>query len=228
MSNSGGFSFGANGQTITADFARVSLYENGLNYDSLAVLGSSAATTNLSFQRLIMWQPISATRANFLVAITASGSQQGSLTISLAVYTINGTTASQASSTSTGITWTSGANVSQSSVYGGISNLRSQSIGLGTWVFTPGDYFFGFMLSVNGPAGTTPSVSVLGSLSNRSGLAVSQSGGNLSAYFFNGYYTAGTGAFPASLQVSDVANSQTVSASSVSFGQPYFELAGTY
>lgn len=228
ISNSGGFSFGVNGQTITADFARVSLYENGLNYDSIAVLGSSAATTNLSFQRLIFWQPISATLANFLIDVTAAGSQQGSLTISLAVYTINGTTASQASSTSSGITWTSGTNVSQTSVYGGISGMRSQSIGLGTWIFTPGDYFFGFMLSVNGPAGTTPSLTMLGSISNRSGLALSQSGGNLNAYFFNGFYSAGTGAFPASLQVSDVVNSFTATASSGSVGQPYFELAGTY
>jgi len=232
FSNSGGFSFGANGQTITADFARVSLYENGLNYDSLAVLGSStgsaAATSNLSFQRLIMWQPLSATLANFLVDVNDTASQQGSLTLSLAVYTINGTSASLASSTSSGVTWTSGTNVSQTSVYGANSGMRSRSIGLGTWVFTPGDYFFGFMLSINGPAGTTASVTVLGSLSNRSGLALSASGGNLNAYFFNGLYSAGTPSFPNTLQVSDVVNSNTATASSVSFGQPYFELAGTY
>lgn len=232
ISNSGGYSFGANGQTITADFARVSLYENGLNYDTLAVLGSStgsaAATSNLSLQRLIFWQPISATLANFLIDVNDTASQQGSLTISFGVYTINGTTASLASSTSSGLTWTSGTNVSQTSVYAGISNLRSRSIGLGTWVITPGDYFFGLMLSINGQAGTTASLTVLGSLSNRSGLALSQSGGNLNAYFFNGVYSSGTSAFPNTIQVSDVVNSFTATASSASMGQPYFELAGTY
>jgi len=232
LSNSGGFSFGVNGQTITADFARISLFENGLNYDSIAVLGSSSgsasATSNLSYQRAIVWQPISATLANFLVAISDSASGQGTLTISFAVYTINGTSASLASSASSSISWTTGTNVSQSSVYAGIAGLRSQSVGLSTWVLTPGDYLFGFMASLNGAAGTTASMSVIGSVTNQTGVAQSVSGGNL-PYFCQGYYSAGTSAFPGQVNASEVYNSFTATLSAnASIGQPYFELVGTY
>lgn len=224
FANSNGFSFGVNGQELTGGISNVEVFDNGLPFDGYSIIGSTTAI-NLSMQRMPIWRPITVTRADFAVSMTAAGSQAASLTLSFGVYTMSASTASLASSASRAITWTSGSS-NNSSVYGGNSGLNWQSIALATWDVTPGDYLFGLAASLAGVAGSTATVFFLGSLS----AGVNGLVNPITDYFCFGAYSNGVSTLPASMLPQDVINTITnfTSAPINSYGQPYFQLAGTF
>lgn len=221
LSNSNGISFGINGQTITAGLQAVSFWRPNSGQLMNGTVQGSSSVPNLSLQRCAFALPIQATRADLILSMTAAASQAGSTTLSIALYTMFGSTASLASSTSASISWTSGTNSTTASVYGGQSGICWRSIALGTWAITPSEYLIGVMASINGPAGTTAAMTALGSLGFSAGVP---GGGDLIAYFGDGVYSTGTGAFPASIHVSDVNQTFTNAVA----GQPFVQLAGTF
>ena len=140
FSNSNGFSFGVNGQTITATYER-----RVTAFSQWAEFGTNFSISNatLSLQKVSMPMHLSATRAVVLMDLTGNSGSTGALTVSMAVYTLSGSTASLASSASRQISWTSGSETTASSIYGGVSGTRYRTLGINVSM-TPGDYLFGF------------------------------------------------------------------------------------
>jgi hypothetical protein len=167
--------------------------------------------------------PIDATRLDFLGHLVVAGSTAGSSTMRVCVYTRNASSLSSASSTSLVVTWNSGTNSSGGgSIYGGQSGTRWRSIPLATYVFTPGEYWIGFINSVNGPAGTTGSMTIFGA----SSVSVLNSVGTtraLSDYFADGLFSAATDAPPTSIGLSGLLQSNANA-----LRMPYFRLLGTF
>jgi len=164
-SNSNGVSFGVNGNTVTASTGTVLSYWQNPN---VAMLTSWAGTSNsISIQRVYVPMNISATRADIVLSISGSSSGALSLRMNLGIYTASQSTLNSLSTTSRGLTFQSTSAIS----YTAVSRARSWSIGLGTWNFTPGEYFiamnFGWTtastntvsLNMYGGQGTFPNVS---------------------------------------------------------------------
>ena len=224
LSNSNGLVFGINGQTVTEAIANVSYWNNGLTWDQFSVVGSSSSL-NASFQRTAFWTPINATRADLAVSMSVAGSSSGQYTISIAAYTfVNSTQASLASSATQVVSWASGSTTSASSVYGGQSSLRWQSVALGTWNFTPGDYMLGIMVSQVSQV----SLSLRGSGSGNFGVVSLTAGGNITDVLFPGALSVGTPSIPGSIGASQIINTQMNTNFQASYGQPFIQLAGTY
>ena len=162
---------------------------------------------------------IVATELDLLGALTVAGSTAGSLTLSAAIYTFAGSTASSVSSGSAAYTWNSGTNTNAASIYGGQSGTRWRTMSINTWNLTPGEYLIALMGSINGPAGTTGTLSLFGMTGSVAGAI---GGGNFSQYFADGIFSAGTAAFPASIHLSAI--EQT--GASVE-NQAHFRLVGT-
>lgn len=221
FSNSNGISYGLDGSTVTAKNVAISAWNNGNDMNANAAATNSGGI-NLSIQRQSISANLAATRAEFLAHLTVAGNTAGSYSMSFAVYTMTGSTANMASSTVVNSTFNSGTTQS-ASMYGGHSGTRWRSIPLATWNITPGEYLFAFMLSQAGVAGTTGSWSVFGNSSVSINGLPGNGGGNLTAYFGQGIFSAATGAFPASIHITGI--NQT--GASV-MRQPYFQLAGTF
>lgn len=219
FSNANGISFGLNGQTLTASLVRISRFEPGDDMVAPNALVAASTTLNLSFQRVTVPLAISATRIEMLMNLTVVASTAGSYTLSFGIYTMSGSTANLASSGSRSQAWVS-------SEYNSYSGTRWRSASL-AWNVTPGDYLLGVMGSINGPAGTTGSMSIYGgsaiSVSPREGLTATSIGNN-PFYFADGLYSAATGAFPASLH----ATTAILQTGALVLAQPYFMLFGTY
>jgi len=220
FSNSNGISFGANGGTITAQLPSVSLFRPDAEIAGSFSLVPSSGTSNMSLRRFSVPFQISATELDLLAHLTVAASTAGSFTLSAALYTFAGSSASSVSSASVGYTFNSGTNSTAGSIYGGNSGTRWRTMSVGTWNVTPGEYLMAIMGSINGPAGTTGSMTLYGN-SNVSNAGVI-GGGNFSQYWGDGLFNAGTGAFPASIHLSAV--NQT---GAQVMGQPQFRLIGT-
>jgi len=221
FSNSNGISFGMAGSaTITAQMPSVSLFKpDGEHENPIPFQGSSTAI-NMSLRRISVPFQISATEMDIPAHLTVAGSTAGSFTISAAIYTFSGSTASSASSGSVAYTFNSGTNTNAASIYGGNSGTRWRSMSINTWNLTPGEYLIGIMGSINGPSGTTGSMTMFG-LSSLS-IVGAIGGGNYSKYFADGVFASGTGAFPASIHLSAI-----VQTGASALGQPHFRLVGT-
>ena len=195
FANSNAISFGANGATITAKLPSISFWENPKVALVANAVTPSSNAVNLSLQRISVPFQISATRLDLLGALTVAGSTAGSFTLSAALYTFASSTLSTVSSSSIGVTFNSGTNSTAASIYGAHSGTRWRSMPTGTWNVTPGEYMLGVMVSINGPAGTTGSMTAYGG----SSVSVLQDVGvtnALSAYFADGVFSAGTARFP--------------------------------
>jgi hypothetical protein len=223
FSNSNGISFGLSGATITAQIPTVSYAEIGRG-DQLLGVTASSASSNLTLMRAVLPFQVSATRLDFLGHLTVVGSTNGSYTASAAVYTMTGSTLNLASSSSVGVTFTSGTNSTTVSVYGAHSGTRWRSVPTGTWNLTPGEYVFGLMLSQAGVAGTTGSWS----LACQESISVIQEVGVSAAqndYFADGVFSAATGAFPSSIGLA----SGVIQSGGAPFRNfPSFRLIGTF
>lgn len=222
LSNSNGISFGANGQTITAALPYLSYWDNHFNIQ-LTGAPLSSSIPNLVIQLARFGLPIAATRMDLIANLTVNGSTAGSYTISIGIYTMSGSTASRASSSSVAVTWNSGTNSTAASIYGGQSGNRWRSVPTGTWNISEGNYLLGVICSVSGVAGTTAGFSFGGQAPVGNTLLL-PGGGNFSAYFADGVFSTGTGALPASIHLSDILQTYSTGA----FNLPYMQLAGTF
>jgi len=97
----------------------------------------------ISLQHVFIPNNITASQMNLLMALSGNTNSTGALSISLGLFTMSGSTMSLASSNSQQITWTSGSQTTNSSVFGGISGTRYRTVSLNNWNITPGDYILG-------------------------------------------------------------------------------------
>jgi hypothetical protein len=215
FSDFNGLNFGMAGSTITAKLPTVTFYENqGGNYANVNSAASNSGAANISFQRFSIPFHISATRLEYLGHLSVNGSTNYSSTMRVALYTMSGSTAGTVSTGSATVT-------ANNAGYANESGTRWRSVPLGTWNMTPGEYGIAFMHSINGPAGTTGSVSIYGEsniplLPNPGGAAVTD-------YFAEGIFNAASSAPQATVHLSDVNGSHVAAGA-----QPYFRLQGTF
>ena len=139
-------SFGVNGGTITAS---VSAAAGGgvqlTQFSQYAEFNTNAPLNNgiLSVQKVSVAASISATKAAMVLAMSGNSGSSGAMTVSFGVYTLNGSTASLASSGSRAVTWTSGNDTVQTSNYVANSGTVYRTIPI-SMNLTPGDYLFAF------------------------------------------------------------------------------------
>jgi hypothetical protein len=105
-----------------------------------------AQNGSLSFAKLSVPMNISATEAAFVMALSGNSNSSGGISLSFAVYTLNHSTASLASSGTRAFSWTSGSLTTASSQYGGASGTRYRTMGV-AFNMTPGDYLLAFNIS---------------------------------------------------------------------------------
>lgn len=219
----GGIQFGYSSRTITAQPLRASLLELG-QFESANSVKASSDAANLSFQRVVVPNGISATRMDFLNHYTVAGSTNGSITFCVALYTMSGSTLGTFATASSSISHSSGgADATNTAGYSAQSGTQWRSIGLGTWNMTPGEYFLGVMASINGPAGTTGSMTLYG----RSAISIAN-GALLGAanpinHWAGGIFSAGTSAPPATVHISDINRT-----GSYALAQPGFRVLGSF
>ena len=186
--------------------------------------GNVIANSTLSLGRIPIHNPITATQLMFLQHLTGSTatatSLRQSITYSVGIYTMAGSTASLLSSATQSITFNLNTNTDQVSAYGGQSGTRYRTMSIGTWNITPGDYLMGFgiMYSSTGTALTIshwarPSIS----------LNAIPGGGNFTDFWMHGVLSASTNSMPNSIHLTNINRT-----GSVAQRVPYFALAGTY
>jgi hypothetical protein len=213
FSNSNGISFGLNGSTMTAVFGGVS---------SWSVAGGPATALSMGnrslfFEAIVVPYNITVTNLMWLASISNSTSNvSGGVSVSAALYTLNGGTAgslSLASSGSTSLTWTSGAALSS---FTGINYL---SMTLASWAVTPGPYLLAFWFSQLNSA----SMSVYGP--NPQPVIGSGRGAAMSTVMLNGLSQATTNALPSSFGITNTASYIRTGATAAQ--QPFVIMQGT-
>jgi hypothetical protein len=225
FSNANGFTFGLNGSTITLSASLtaaapvLSFYQNmqAAQFASFTTPQVSTAI-NLSLQRFSVPWNMTATLLEMPGALSVLGSASAEYSLSVAVYTLAGLSASRMSSAQATASFASGSNSTLSSVYGAWTNTQWRSVAIGSWNFTPGEYMFAFMMSATGSSAIAFSWHGMSSLSVRGFM-----GGERSFYWANGVYTSATGAFPDVLQLS-----QLIQTGSTPNRQVFFQMHGTY
>ena len=146
FANSNGVSFGLNGSVMTATAGfPVTAFSQDADFVSNYEVGQAV----LSLQRLSFPMNLSATQLAVIADFEGASNATGALTLSHAVYTMSGGTASLASSASAAYSWASGSATTATSIYGGASGTRYRSVAVG-YSLTPGDYLFGWWASVAG------------------------------------------------------------------------------
>lgn len=193
FSNSNGVSFGLNGSTLSASIASsIGMFSQDVDF----VTNFQFSQATMSIQKVSFPMYLSATQLGVLMDIQqqtagANSTRTGALTISHAVYTLNGLTASLASSGSREVSWASGSQTTASSIYGGISGTRYRTIGV-NYSLTPGDYLFAWIISSN----TAISGNVFGRAAAN---IVGTFDGFETNRFLNGSSASSTSAFPTSI-----------------------------
>ena len=143
FANGNGVSFGLNASTVTASFGAPVI---AFSQDADFVTNFQITQAAVSFQKLSMPMNLSATQLVFLADFEGATNSSGGVCISHAVYTMNASTASLASSGSRYISWTSGSQTTTASVYGGASGTRYRTIPVG-YSLSQGDYLFAWWVS---------------------------------------------------------------------------------
>jgi hypothetical protein len=197
FSNSNNVTFGLNGSTVTASASFAGGAAGNLSFFEInppSTSGPNAEIASLTVDRRFVAGNMSVTR-NDLMAFFQAGVGAGavSVTMGVGVYTMNGSTASLASSRSGSFTY----NTNNDSNFSG---MRWRSLTGGTWNLTPGDYLIGVYYK----ASTTMQVQ-FGGASRSMPLSV-ENGGVYSAFFAPGVVTSGGGwtLAPNSIALSDV------------------------
>lgn len=210
FSNSKGISFGLNGSVVTA--------QNG-GISSWSVAGGpqtalSGGNRTLFFEAIQIPYCLTATNLLFLASISNSTSNvSGGFSLSAALYSLNVSTMSLASSGSTSITWTSGAALSSN------TGINYQQMSLASWAITPGPYLLAWWISTLNSA----SLSYYGPQQQpviSSGLVAA-----MSTLMLNGYSQATTNALPSSFGVSNTASYIRTGATAAQV--PFIILQGT-
>lgn len=154
FSNSNSISFGMAGSaTVTASFGgfNISAFSQWAEWDTNWTISHAS----FSMQLLSMPMSMSATRAQIVMAMSGATNSSGAITVQIGIYTMNGSTASLASSGSAQYSWSSGTNstvTTASSQYGGISGTRYFTIPA-NFAMSPGQYIVGMWFSTSN-AGT--------------------------------------------------------------------------
>lgn len=142
LSATGALSISVNGVTVS-----IGVPVRNVSYLNLPEIpwntNFTISNASLSLQHFNPRADIVASQANFLMALSGNTNSTGALTISMGVYTMSGSTMSLASSDSRQISWTSGSQTTNSTVYGGISGTRYRTVALANWSLTAGDYMLG-------------------------------------------------------------------------------------
>ena len=214
FSNSNAFSFGLNGSTVTARLPSVSHFDNQAGAPTFAnSVATNSAAPNVSFQRFSVPLNLTATQLDYLAHLTVAASQAYSSTMAVVLYTMNGSTAGSISSAS-------GTNNAAAGQYTNHSGTRWRSIPLGTWNLTPGDYLIGFAHSLQGPAGTTGSVTIYGE--SNIPLNPNPGGAAVTDYFAEGIGIVASAIPPPTIELSQINGSAAAAGA-----QPYFRIVGT-
>lgn len=232
FSNSNGVSFGMAGSSrITASISRANAsfyecYHAELNTGTVFTQSTAAnSSQGFSLQRMFFPYDFTATRMDLLASVTGAGSTAGSITYYGGVYTRNVSTLNSASTTTFGQTWNSGGATSNTNSYSGISGIRWRTMAPQSWAFTPGEYWFAFSISANGPANSSPAITLYG----QSSIAIGGvAGGNNDVIGLAGIFSAATGNFPSAIGLSDIIYCSTGTIQSAVYRQPYFRMFGTY
>jgi hypothetical protein len=224
FSNSNSLSFGLSGSSLmTASFGRLSMsfYENQMAELQANSMVTGGAVLTLSFQRIYIPYDITVTRLDLLAVVTSNVSV--TWTISAGVYTRSRSTLFSASTTNTNLNFTASGASNNSNSFEGASGTRWRSMSAGNWAFTPGEYWFGFMVSF-----TPAEIRIYGQSSVSVQLLA---GGVKDIVGIDGIYSVATSAFPAQVDLSRTeiyfGHSAAASASQV-LRQPYFRMFGTY
>jgi hypothetical protein len=141
FSNSNNISFGLNGSTLTASASRIQVSQLGI--DNPWETHFNISNASFSLQQFNANADILASQAKLLMICNGNTNSSGALTVSLGIYTKNGSTLSLMSSDSRQISWTSGSQTTASSIYGGISGTRYRTVSLNNWSISAGQYMLG-------------------------------------------------------------------------------------
>lgn len=195
FSNSNGISFGLNGSVVTASVAPGAGTISAFSQDADFVTQFPVGQGVLSLQKLSLPMNLLATELAVIADFQGASGASGAVTLSHAVYTLSGGTASLASSGSRALSWTLGSATSASSLFGGASGTRYRTMGV-SYAMTPGDYLFGWWVSASGAA----TVSAFGRAAMN---IVGTYDGVETAYFLPGVSASSLAAFPGSIAASD-------------------------
>jgi hypothetical protein len=210
FANSNGLSFGLNGSVVTAKLGGISSWSNGVPATAL-----TGGQNTLFFMPIIVPYDITVTNLMWLASVSNKSSNvSGGLSVSAALYSLNGGTAlSLASSGSTNLTWTSGAALSSN------TGINYQQMSLNSWNVTPGPYLFAWWVSTQGSA----TVSYYGNPQQ----PVISSGqvAAMSNLMLNGYSQATTNALPSSFGITNTASYIRTGATAAE--QPFIIFQGT-
>jgi hypothetical protein len=210
FSNSNGISFGLNGSTMTAQNGGISSWSVPGGPSTAISMGANS----LYFEAIQVPYCITVTNLLFLMSITNHSSNvSGGFSMSAALYTLNGSTLSLASSATTNLTWTSGAPLSSN------TGINYQQMSANSWTVTPGPYLFAFWYSTQ----NSVSMSIYGPMeqpSISSGMVAAMS--NL---MLNGVSQATTNALPTSFGLSNTASYIRTGATAAQ--QPFVIMQGT-
>jgi hypothetical protein len=193
FANSNGVSFGLNNGTVTASGGVGTITAFSQDADFVTVFTANQAL--LSFQKLSLPMNLAATQMAIIADFAGVSSVSGAVTISHAVYTLSGGTASLASSGSRVISWASGSATNNSTQFGGVSGSRYRTVGV-DYSMTPGDYLFGWWISTENSA----TANVFGRAAMN---IVGTFDGIETNYFLNGISASTTVAFPGSIAATD-------------------------
>ena len=210
FANSNGISFGLNGSVVTAQNGGISSWSNGVPATAL-----TGGQNTLFFMPIVVPYNITVTNLLWLASVSNKSSNvSGGLSVSAALYSLNGGTAlSLASSGSTNLTWTSGAALSSN------TGINYQQMSLNSWRVTPGPYLFAWWISTQGSA----TVSYYGNPQQ----PVISSGqvAAMSNLMLNGYSQATTNALPSSFGITNTASYIRTGATAAE--QPFVMFQGT-
>jgi len=193
FSNANGISFGLNGSVVTAQNGGLSSYSIG-RAETALTMGQGT----LFFQPIFVPAAITVSNLLWLASVTNHSSNvSGGLSVSAALYSLNGGTAgslSLASSGSSNITWTSGAPLSS------FTGINYQQMTVNSWAITPGPYLFAFWMSTQNSA----TISIYGPMQ----FPVIGSGqvAAMSNLMLQGYSQATTNALPSSFAMTNTAS----------------------
>jgi hypothetical protein len=162
----------------------------------------SISNATMSLQKVSMPMHLSATRAMLLMDMSGNSGSSGALTVSLAIYTLTGSSANLASSASRQISWTSGSATSATSQLGGASGTRYRTVGV-NFSMTPGDYLIGVHMRTTND-GTWRAF-------GRQGASIvgTYDGGETDYYIDGTSVSSFTTAFPASIAVTNTNYART-------------------
>jgi hypothetical protein len=215
FSDSNGVSFGLNGSTITASVAAGAggATLSGILPPGVRMLNSAISNASLIIHALAIEQDVSVDRALFQILMSLSTSSNsshgGTISISAALYTKNGSTLSliTGSSGSQSWAWTNTSNNSTQQ----LSNIRLFTVPM-TVVATPGVYYLAGWIrtssaNANWYTGSAVYLENYMNANTRSGHMGSNSA--QSVQFIgpvNGVFTASTTSMPASIAISDISH----------------------